>query len=124
MILYTTLGCCAAIAAWLVYRRSPRADEAFAAKAHGLYDMLANAYYVDRTYDRALVAGSVRAGEALWRRVDVGVIDSAADALAATARAIGGAWRGWAAGNVQGYALSLFVGVVLVMLAVWAGAGS
>jgi NADH-quinone oxidoreductase subunit L len=111
-------------AAWFIYSRFPRADEGFAARARGLYGLLTNAYYVDRTYDRALVDGSVRVGDLLWKRVDVGVIDALANATAASARSIGGAWRGWAGGNVQGYALSLFVGVVLVLLAVWAGAGS
>ena len=111
-------------AAWIVYGRSPRADERFAERARGLYDLLSNAYYVDRTYEHTIVDGSVDAGEMLWRRVDVGVIDAAANGIGATARSIGGAWRGWAGGNVQGYALSLFVGVVLVLLAVWAGAGS
>ncbi len=110
--------------AWLIYGRSPRADEGFSAKARGLYDLLTNAYYVDRAYDRAFVDGSVRAGDLLWKRVDVGVIDALANATAASFRALGGAWRGWAGGNVQGYALSLFVGVVLVLIAVWAGAAS
>ena len=62
--------------------------------------------------------------ERSFRPVMNGVIDAAANSLAAAARGLSGAWRGWAAGNVQGYALSLFVGVVLVLLAVWAGAGS
>ena len=48
------------------------------------------------TYDRTIVAGTVRGGEALWKRVDVAVIDAAANALAATVQALGGAWRGWA----------------------------
>ena len=85
--------------------------------------MLSNAYYVDRTYDRTIVAGTVRSGEALWKRVDVAIIDGAANALAATVRAFGGSWRAWAGGNVQGYALSLFVGVVVVLILVLAGAG-
>ena len=110
--------------AYFTYARSPRADERFAERARGVYALLSNAYYVDRTYDRTIVAGSVDLGDTLWRRVDVGVIDAAANSLAAAARGLGGAWRGWAAGNVQGYALSLFVGVVLVLLAVWAGTGS
>jgi len=110
-------------AAWFVYSRSPRADEAFAAHASGLYGWLSNAYYVDSMYDRTIVAGTVRGGESLWKRVDVAIIDGAANALAATVRAFGGSWRGWASGNVQGYALSLFVGVVVVLVLVLAGAG-
>jgi len=109
--------------AWLIYGRSPRADEAFAARAAGVHGLLSNAYYVDRTYDRTIVAGTVRSGAALWKRVDVAIIDGAANALAATVRAFGGSWRAWAGGNVQGYALSLFVGVVVVLILVLAGAG-
>jgi NADH-quinone oxidoreductase subunit L len=109
--------------AWLIYGRSPRADEAFAARAAGVHGLLSNAYYVDSTYDRTIVAGTVRGGEVLWKRVDVAIIDGAANALAATARAFGGAWRAWAGGNVQGYALSLFIGVVVVLILVLAGAG-
>jgi NADH-quinone oxidoreductase subunit L len=110
-------------AAWLIYSRAPRADEAFAARAAGVHSLLSNAYYVDGTYDRTIVAGTVRGGEALWKRVDVAIIDGAANALAAAARAFGGSWRGWATGNVQSYALSLFVGVVVVLVLVLAGAG-
>jgi NADH-quinone oxidoreductase subunit L len=109
--------------AWLIYSRSPRADEQFATRAAGVHGLLLNAYYVDRTYDRTVVAGTVRGGEALWKKVDVALIDGAANALAATARAFGGSWRGWASGNVQGYALSLFVGVVVVLALVLVGAG-
>jgi NADH-quinone oxidoreductase subunit L len=109
--------------AWLIYSRSPRADEAFTAHAAGLHGLLSNAYYVDSTYDRTIVAGTVRGGETLWQRVDVAVIDAAANALATTVQALGGAWRGWASGNVQAYALSLFVGVVVVLALVLAGAG-
>jgi NADH-quinone oxidoreductase subunit L len=109
--------------AWLIYSRSPRADEAFAARAAGLYGLLSNAYYVDSTYDRTIVAGTVRGGESLWKRVDVAIIDGAANALAATVRAFGGSWRGWAGGNVQAYALSLFVGVVVVLVLMLVGAG-
>jgi NADH-quinone oxidoreductase subunit L len=109
--------------AWFIYGRSPRADEAFAARAAGVHGLLSNAYYVDRTYDRTIVAGTVRSGEALWKRVDVAIIDGAANALAATVRAFGGSWRAWAGGNVQGYALSFFVGVVVVLILMLAGAG-
>jgi len=110
-------------AAWFIYSRSPRADEAFAARAAGVHGLLSNAYYVDRAYDRAIVAGTVRGGETLWKRVDVAIIDAAANALAGTVRAFGGSWRSWASGNVQGYALSLFVGVLVVLVLVLAGAG-
>jgi len=109
--------------AWLIYSRAPRADEQFAAGAAGLHGLLTNAYYVDSTYDRTVVAGTVRSGDVLWKRVDVAVIDGAANALAAAARAVGGSWRGWATGNVQAYALSLFVGVVVVLALMLAGAG-
>jgi NADH-quinone oxidoreductase subunit L len=112
------------VAAAVLYTRSPRADESFAGNAAALHALLSSAYYVDRAYDRTVVAGSVRGGEVLWKRVDVAIIDAAANAVGATARAFGGAWRAWAGGNVQGYALSLLFGVVIVLVVVWAGAGS
>ena len=104
-----------------VYARGPRPDVSFAKRAPGLQRLLANAYFVDETYDKGVVQGVVRASTWLWRGIDVGVIDAMANGIASTARALGDSWRRWATGNVQEYALTLLVGVVALLACVAIG---
>ena len=78
---------------------------------------------VDEIYDRAIVGPILGASRWLWRIVDVGMIDGFANALAAAAQTLADSWRRWATGNVQHYALTLLVGVVVVIVAVAVSAG-
>jgi NADH-quinone oxidoreductase subunit L len=100
---------------WTFYARGPAADDAFAERAPVLHRTLAHAYYVDEVYDRRIVASVVVFARALWRGVDVAVIDGLANAVASAAQTLGDSWRRWSTGNVQHYALTLLLGVVLLM---------
>jgi NADH-quinone oxidoreductase subunit L len=102
--------------ATLIYRRRPGTAEAIAARFHGLYTLLLNKYYVDEAYDATIVQPIKRASTAvLWRGVDVGVIDG-------TVNGVGLIVRGWSAvlrrlqtGSVRAYAMSLFLGAVVMI---------
>jgi NADH-quinone oxidoreductase subunit L len=110
--------------AYRLYEQGPAPDERFAERRRGLYETLSNAYYVDRTYDRGIVASVLAAGSLLWKYVDVAIIDGVANGLAAGAQEFSNSWRKWAGGNVHGYALTLLFGVALVVVVMFAGASS
>jgi NADH-quinone oxidoreductase subunit L len=109
---------------WRMYSRGVEADRALARRLPALRETLAHAYYIDETYDHAIVAKVVNGARWLWRAVDVGFIDAVANGVATAARALGDSWRRAASGNVQHYALVLLLGVVALMSAValhWMG---
>jgi NADH-quinone oxidoreductase subunit L len=107
--------------AYRVYRGGPEPDAAFARGVPAVQRLLANAYYVDETYDRAVVGSVRRSATWLWKGVDVAAIDGLANSVASAARTLGETWRRWATGNVQEYALTLLVGVVVLLACVVIG---
>ena len=83
-----------------------------------VHRLLLNKYYVDEIYDaddRAADRRSSRA-KALWRGVDVGVIDGAVNGVGVDRRRrVPAVLRRLQTGSVRAYAASLFVGVVLIL---------
>lgn len=113
----------AMVLAWRLYADGPEPDQVFAKRAAGLQRALSHAYYIDEGYDRGVVASVGALARGLWRGVDVAVIDGIANGVAAAAQGLSASWRRWSSGNVQQYALSLLLGVALVVVAVVVGAG-
>jgi NADH-quinone oxidoreductase subunit L len=103
------------IAAYYFLRHRLKADQ-LARRFWGLYRLLLNKYYVDEVYDAALVQPiRIVSEEALWKGVDVRVIDGAVNR-------VGDVVFGWSmllrrlqTGSVRAYAASLFLGVVLIL---------
>jgi NADH-quinone oxidoreductase subunit L len=98
------------------FLRKPAAADALAARFRGLHELLVHKYYVDEIYD-ALIVQPVKwlSTVLLWRGVDTGVIDG-------TVNGVGLVVRGWSAvlrrlqtGSVRAYAMSLFMGVVVIV---------
>ncbi len=102
--------------ATVIYRRRQGAAEAIAARFAGVYRLLLGKYFVDEAYDAALVQPVKRLSNTLlWRGVDAGLIDG-------TVNGVGLVVRGWSAvlrrmqtGSVRAYAMSFFVGVVVIV---------
>jgi NADH-quinone oxidoreductase subunit L len=102
--------------ATFVYRRKPETADRLAERFSGLHKLLLGKYYVDEIYDAAIVQPIKRlSGGALWRGVDAGVIDG-------TVNGVGLVVRGWSAvlrrlqtGSVRAYAMSTFLGVVVIV---------
>ena len=102
--------------AWFFFRRRPDAADAMAAQFSGIHTLLLNKYYVDELYNAVVVQPIKQVSSGvLWRGVDAGVIDG-------TVNAVGLVVRGWSAvlrrlqtGSVRAYAMSLFVGVVVIV---------
>jgi len=90
----------------------PQEDAAIAARFPGLYRTLANKYYVDELYDRAIVRPLARLSGFLWKWIDGFVVDGSVNGSASLADLLGGFGSLTTTGNVRNYALYFFLGVL------------
>ena len=104
------------LTATVFFKWKPEAADAMAGRFSGVHTLLLNKYYVDELYNAIIVQPIKRVSTGvLWRGIDVGIIDF-------TVNAVGLVVRGWSAvlrrlqtGSVRAYAMSLFVGVVVIV---------
>jgi len=101
--------------AYLFYLRSPAMPENLARRFHGVYETLLNKYWVDEVYGATVVAGTVALANGFWKLVDVFVIDGIVNGVGSFVRAQSAIWRRVQTGNVQHYALTFLVGVIVVV---------
>ncbi len=114
MIAATSMGLIGIAAAYYVYVLNPHLPERLAQHWSRLYRASLNKWYVDEAYDRLFVRPTLTAASALWRRVDVTVIDGAVNGVARTI-----IWGGWIlrliqSGQTQHYALAMAMGMVII----------
>ena len=103
------------IAAYFFLRRKDAADRV-AARFAGAHRVLLNKYYVDEFYDAAIVQPIKRTSDrALWRLVDAGVIDGAVNGAGSFVNGAAARLRRLQTGSMRAYALSIFVGVVVIL---------
>jgi NADH-quinone oxidoreductase subunit L len=96
-------------------KRRDLADAA-ARRLRGLHRLLLNKYYVDEVYDAAIVQPvRIVSEQALWKGVDVGVIDGAVNGAGVTVRGLSGRLRLLQTGSIRAYAASLMVGAVVIL---------
>jgi NADH-quinone oxidoreductase subunit L len=98
---------------WL---RRPDAAASLAQRFSGLHRLLMNKYYVDEVYDATVVQPikQVSTG-ALWKGIDVGLIDGLVNGVGAAVRSTSGTLRRIQTGSIRTYAASLFLGAVLIV---------
>ncbi|MEA2603448.1 MAG: NADH-quinone oxidoreductase subunit [Acidobacteriota bacterium] len=89
-------------------------DRAFAARFPALHRLLLHKYYVDEIYDTLIVKPLAALSRFFWKVVDTYVIDGAINFGAFLTELTGDVGRFTTTGNVRGYALYFFVGVVLL----------
>jgi NADH-quinone oxidoreductase subunit L len=103
------------IAAYFFLRTRGAADRV-AARFAGAHRVLLNKYYVDELYDAVIVQPIKRTSErALWRVFDAGVIDGAVNGAGSFVNGASAILRRLQTGSMRAYALSVFVGVVLIL---------
>jgi len=103
------------IAVFFFLRRRDAADRVAASFA-GLHRLLLNKYYVDEIYDAAIVQPIARTSDrALWRVVDAGLIDGTVNGAGSFVNGASAILRRLQTGSMRAYALSVFVGVVLIL---------
>jgi NADH-quinone oxidoreductase subunit L len=113
----STLAAVAGIAlAAFFFLRRPEAAAALSERFSGVYRLLLNKYYVDELYDAAVVQPIRRTSEgALWKGLDVRVIDGAVNGVGAGVFGAGSLLRRLQTGSVRAYGAGLMLGVVLVV---------
>ena len=109
--------------AWALYFRRPQLPARIATGLGGLYQAVANKYYIDELYAvlfvKPLVDGSTTI---LWHGVDQGVIDAAVNDSADAARHISDNVRHMQSGNLRSYAGWVAAGgAVVIAYMVWMG---
>jgi NADH-quinone oxidoreductase subunit L len=115
MILSAVLAVLGITTAGFFYRRRPTIPMALAMAMPNGYRLLYNKYYVDEIYDRIFV-------QPLWKLarfcygVDRYFINGVLWLIAAVPRAIGFLLKGWQQGALQGYALAMIIGSLIMML--------
>jgi NADH-quinone oxidoreductase subunit L len=103
--------------AWKWYvREGGRVPARIAASSPGLYALVRDKFRVDELYDVLFVRPFRAVAWALWKVVDVLVIDGILNAAAFLVELAGDLLRFLQTGNVRNYALTFFLGVVALML--------
>jgi len=102
--------------AYLFYVARPSLPAVLATKAHSMYSIVLNKYYVDELYDAVIVWPVVRTSrEFLWKFVDTIVIDGTVNGVGKLVRGSAGALRRMQSGYVRTYAGWIFLGGVAVL---------
>jgi NADH-quinone oxidoreductase subunit L len=101
--------------AYLFYVRSPALVEAIYARARGVYQLLWHKYWVDEIYDALVLRPYTSLSRFCWQVIDAAIIDGAVNGTGSFMSAAGGALRRLQTGNVQTYALVMFVGAVCLL---------
>ena len=93
-----------------------RAADAVADRFSGIGTLLLNKYYVDEIYDATVVQPiRIVSEEALWKVVDVKLIDGAVNGVGQTVAGASDRVRRLQTGSVRSYAASVFFGVVMIL---------
>ncbi len=111
-ILVGIIGLAIAAYAYVVNTALPRS---IAEKAPRIYTTLLNKYYVDEFYHAIFVRGGGALATGLWRAFDVRVVDGAVNGAAWLVGAWSSIFRRVQTGYVRNYALTMLMGVVLVV---------
>jgi NADH-quinone oxidoreductase subunit L len=101
---------------WFIWSRRRDIADALARQFRPVHTLLLNKYYVDEAYD-ALVVRPIREAseEALWRGIDVRLIDGAVNGTATIVDAGADVLRRLQSGSVRTYAGSVIAGVVVII---------
>jgi NADH-quinone oxidoreductase subunit L len=101
--------------AYKMYIQNPRLPDQLVERYPAPYSLVANKYWVDEIYNWVFVGPLVRLSVFLWRKIDDLLVDGAINGVAAVARGGSEVFKRLQTGNIQGYALSILVGVVLMV---------
>jgi NADH-quinone oxidoreductase subunit L len=103
--------------AYLFYVAKPELPEQLARKAHAMYSIVVNKYYVDELYDAIIVWPIVGAArDFLWKVMDASIIDGAVNGVGTLVRESAAGLRRMQTGYVRTYAGWILLGGVAVVL--------
>jgi NADH-quinone oxidoreductase subunit L len=101
--------------AYKMYIQNPRLPDQLVERYPAPYSLVANKYWVDEIYDWVFVGPLIRFSVFLWRIIDDILVDGTVNGVAAVARGGSEVFKRLQTGNIQGYALSILVGVVFLV---------
>jgi len=102
------------IAAFL-YLKRPDVPGAVAARLSGVYQFLVNKGYVDELYDAGMVQPLKRFSEHVLWPADARIVDGAVNGTGTMVIETGAAVRSMQTGSMRAYAVSVLLGVVLIV---------
>ena len=112
----TTVALLGFALAYLFYVARPGLPDRLATRAHAMYSILVNKYYVDELYDAIIVWPIVQTSrELLWKVVDTLMIDGAVNAVGRLVRGSASGLKHMQSGYVRTYAGWILFGGVLVV---------
>ncbi|MBI3872456.1 MAG: NADH-quinone oxidoreductase subunit L [candidate division Zixibacteria bacterium] len=97
------------------YVRSPARAESRKSRFAVVYRLLVNKYWVDEIYDALIIRPLVGAARMIYRRFDLGIIDGAANGLAAGAQKAAAGGVRLSRGRFRWGAIAFSVGCVVVL---------
>jgi len=100
--------------AYRMYIKNPALPDRLAERYKAPYQALLNKYWVDEIYHWFFVGPLVRLSVFLWRFCDDLVVDGIVNGVAALFRGGSEVFKRLQTGNVQSYALSILIGIVLI----------
>lgn len=99
-----------------MYLQKPALAERVSERFRALYKLLSRKYYVDEIYDALFVRPIHRFSESfLWKVFDVKGIDGFVNFVPKIFDSAAGVLRRWQTGIVQNYAVSIMLGLILVL---------
>jgi NADH-quinone oxidoreductase subunit L len=101
--------------AFKMYIKNPRLPDQMVERYPTPYSLIANKYWVDEIYDWVFVGPLIRFSVFLWRIIDDILVDGTVNGVAAVARGGSEVFKRLQTGNIQGYGLSILVGVVFLV---------
>jgi len=111
------------LGAWYLYYKRTDLPARMAASAGGLYRLVLDKYRIDELYGAVIIQPLIALStNVLWKGIDRGIIDGAADGSAAGAQETSDALRHMQSGNIRSYAGWVAVGATAVIaFMVWRG---
>ena len=101
--------------AFKMYIKNPRLPDQMVERYPTPYSLIANKYWVDEIYDWVFVGPLIRFSVFLWRIIDDILVDGTVNGVAAVARGGSEVFKRLQTGNIQGYGLSILIGVVFLV---------
>ncbi|HXV14378.1 MAG TPA: NADH-quinone oxidoreductase subunit L, partial [Candidatus Krumholzibacteria bacterium] len=104
------------LVAHAIYVRAPGGAEWVTRSLGPIYTLVANKFYVDELYERALVRpGYAIADKLMYRVIDSGIIEGIVNGLGITARLFGAGMRLMQSGVVRTYAFFMLIGFLYLV---------
>jgi NADH-quinone oxidoreductase subunit L len=104
--------------AYVMYVAKPGLADSVSSSLGTLYRLVYNKYFVDEIYDATVVKPVVNGSRVvLWRGVDAGLIDGAANGIGSRSQGLGAWLKLFQSGNIRSYATWVVFGSVILVVA-------